>query len=159
MADAQNSCGLNAVDWSYGIVPVPLYNEDQENYVTVMGNPFTLYAIGNGCSDPSRSTAVLEVLASEAYRRTTPAIFEVNMKLRYAKDNIDAQMFDIIRSTVSYDLGRIYSDDLLFMSEMPSKAAVAGTSWNTALQSKVNGLTIKINKIVSDLEKNANLAR
>lgn len=159
MADAQNSCGLNAVDWSYGIVPVPLYNEDQENYVTVMGNPFTLYAIGNGCSDPSRSTAVLEVLASEAYRRTTPAIFEVNMKLRYAKDNIDAQMFDIIRSTVSYDLGRIYSDDLLFMSEMPSNAAVAGTSWNTALQSKVNGLTIKINKIVSDLEKNANLAR
>ena len=159
MADAQNSCGLNAVEWSYGIVPVPLYNEDQENYVTVMGNPFTLYAIGNGCSDPSRSTAVLEVLASEAYRRTTPAIFEVNMKLRYAKDNIDAQMFDIIRSTVSYDLGRIYSDDLLFMSEMPSKAAVAGTSWNTALQSKVNGLTIKINKIVSDLEKNANLAR
>ena len=77
----------------------------------------------------------------------------------YTKDNIDAQMFDIIRSTVSYDLGRIYSDDLLFMSEMPSKAAVAGTSWNTALQSKVNGLTIKINKIVSDLEKNANLAR
>ena len=25
MADAQNSCGLNAVEWTYGIVPVPLW--------------------------------------------------------------------------------------------------------------------------------------
>lgn len=129
MADAINKCGLNAVTWKYGIVPTPKYNEDQDNYITVMGNPFTLYGIGNGSDKQTIATAVLECWASEAYRRTTPAIFEVNMKLRYAKDNVDSQMFDILRNTVRYDLGRIFSDDLSYMSEMPSKAACAGTPW------------------------------
>lgn len=159
MADAINKCGLNAVTWKYGIVPTPKYNEDQDDYITVMGNPFTLYGIGNGSDKQSIATAVLECWASEAYRRTTPAIFEVNMKLRYAKDNIDSQMFDILRSTVRYDLGRIYSDDLQFMSEMPSKAACAGTPWSAGLKSKVSILNKAIAGIVSDLEKTARLVK
>lgn len=159
MADAINKCGLNAVTWKYGIVPTPKYDEDQDEYITVMGNPFTLYGIGNGSSNYSRATAVLECWASEAYRRTTPAIFEVNMKLRYAKDNIDSQMFDILRATCRYDLGRIFSDDLSFMSEMPSKAACAGTPWSAGLKSKVKILNNSIAGIVSDLEKNAKLVK
>ena len=159
MADAQNGSGLNAVTWKYGILPTPKYNEDQENYITVMGNPFTLYGIGNGCDDPSRATAVIECWASEAYRRTTPAIFEVNMKLRYAKDDVDSQMFDILRATCCYDLGRIFSDALSYMSEMPSKAAVAGTSWARSVKSQLTPLKNAIKGVVSDLEKNANLVR
>lgn len=159
MADAMDSCGLNAVTWKYGIVPVPKHDTDQENYITVMGNPFTLYSVGNGSSDPSMATAVIECWASEAYRRTTPAIFEINMKLKYSKENVDAQMFDIIRSTVRYDLGRIFSDQLNTMSEMPSKAACAGTSWSSGLKAKINILNNACAGIVDDLEKNANLAR
>lgn len=159
MADAQNGSGLNAVTWKYGIVPTPKYNEDQTDYITVMGNPFTLYGVGNGCDDPSRATAVIECWASEAYRRTTPAIFEVNMKLRYAKDDVDSQMFDILRATCCYDLGRIFSDALSYMSEMPSKVAVAGTSWSRSVKSQLTPLKNAIKGIVSDLEKNANLVR
>ncbi len=159
MADNVSSNGLNAVTWTYGIVPVPKYNLDQDNYITVMGNPFTLYSVGNGCSDPSMATAVIECWASEAYRRTTPAIFEINMKLKYSKENVDAQMFDIIRSTVRYDLGRIFSDQLNTMSEMPSKAACAGSSWSSGLKAKVGILQNQCAGIVDDLEKNANLAR
>ena len=81
------------------------------------------------------------------------------MKLRYAKDNIDSQMFDILRNTVRYDLGRIYSDDLQFMSEMPSKAACAGTPWSAGLKSKVSILNKAIAGIVSDLEKTARLVK
>ncbi len=159
MADNVSSNGLNAVTWTYGIVPVPKYNLDQENYITVMGNPFTLYSVGNGSSDPSMATAVIECWASEAYRRTTPAIFEINMKLKYSKENVDAQMFDIIRSTVRYDLGRIFADTLNLMSEMPSKAACAGSSWSSGLASKIKILENKCAEIVTDLEKNANLVR
>lgn len=159
MADSQNACGLNAVTWTYGLVPTPLYNEDQDDYITIIGNPFTLYSVGNGCGDPSRSTAVLEVWASEAYRRTTPAIFEVNMKLRYAKEDVDSQMFDILRRTSCYDLGRIFSDQLNYMSEMPSKCAVAGTSWARASTLQAAILAPIVDEIVEDLEKNAELVR
>ncbi len=157
--DPANDSGLNAVDWKYGILPTPMYDENQSDYITVIGNPFTLYGIGNGCADPSRATAVLECWASEAYRRTTPAIFEVNMKLRYAKDNVDAQMYDILRRTGRYDLGRIYATPLQEMSEMPSRAACEGQSWASISQSKAKGLKISLEKIVNDLETKANLVK
>jgi hypothetical protein len=57
------------------------------------------------------------------------------MKYRYTPDNAgkgdSARMFDIIRESIAFDLGRIFSDILSFMSEMPSKAAATSTSWAT----------------------------
>jgi len=79
------------------------------------------------------STAVIECMASEAYRKTSPMIFENNMKYRYTPDTAgkgaSARMFDIVRESIAFDLGRIFSDILSFMSEMPSKAAAISTSW------------------------------
>ena len=45
------------------------------------------------------------------------------------------------------------------MSEMPSKAACAGTPWSAGLKSKVKILNNSIVGIVSDLEKNAKLVK
>ena len=124
---------LRNVDWEYGILPVPMYDESQEGYITLLGNPITLWCVMQNAQDPQMSAAVIECMASEAYRKTSPMIFENNMKYRYTPDNAgkgdSARMFDIIRENISFDLGRIFSDILSFMSEMPSKAASTSTSW------------------------------
>ena len=126
---------LREVDWEYGILPVPMYDESQTEYITVVGNPFTLWCVMQNAKDPQMSTAVIECLASEAYRKTSPMIFENNMKYRYTPDNAGkgdgARMFDIVRESIAFDLGRIFSDILSFMSEMPSKAAATSSSWAT----------------------------
>ena len=72
----RTAASLQDVDWSYGVLPVPKYDEEQENYISVMGNPFTLYAVYANTKDANRSAAVLECWAAEAYRTTTPAQFE-----------------------------------------------------------------------------------
>lgn len=91
-----------------GIVPIPKYNSDQTEFRTIIGNPFSLYAIPTNAADPDRSAAVLECLASESYRGVTPAIFEITMKSRYSSDSRDAQMYDIARAGAVYDLSRIF---------------------------------------------------
>jgi hypothetical protein len=117
----------------YGILPVPKYDETQENYITVVGNPFTLWCVMQNAKDAQMSTAVIECMASEAYRKTSPMIFENNMKYRYTPDlagkGDSARMFDIVRESIAFDLGRIFSDILSFMSEMPSKTAATSSSW------------------------------
>lgn len=149
MADNRNGCGLNAVDWSYGLVPTPLYDENQDNYITMVGNPFTLWGIMSGVKDEdcSRATAIMECMASLAFRKVTPALFETNMKYRYTNSSEDkfARMFDILHNTLKFDLGRIFSDDLAFMSEIPSKCATTGGSWKVqaAGQTKVLGIKCK----------------
>ncbi len=136
MADNEYGGGeaaLRNADWEYGILPVPLHDLNQEEYITVVGNPFTLWCVMAEAKDPQMSTAVIECLASEGFRKTSPALFENNMKYRYTPDSAgqgdSARMFDIVRQSITFDLGRIFSDILSTMSEMPSKAAANSSSW------------------------------
>ncbi|MBQ8397685.1 MAG: hypothetical protein IJX53_05725 [Clostridia bacterium] len=143
---------LREVTFTYGIVPVPKYDESQEKHITVMGNPFTLYMIASDCEDPDMAAAVLEAMGSAGYRMTTPAIFETNMKVKYSADNVNAQMFDIIREGVDFDLGRIFGANLNLMSEMPSNVIWQNKSWATAVKPYTKVLGTQLGKIVDKLE-------
>ncbi len=145
IADNQYAGGkLRNAEWEYGILPNPLYDENQEDYITLLGNPFTHWCIMDGARDASMSTAVIECMASEAYRRTSPALFEMNMKYRYTPDSSNkgdsARMFDIIRENISFDLGRMFAVEMSYISEQPLRAALAGQSWATVSKQKMNAL-------------------
>ena len=124
----------------YGILPVPKYDENQQNYRTVMGNPITLYAVSRDSAIPETDHAVLECMASEAYRLTTPAIFENNMKKKYSIDDVNAQMYDIVRETVSFELGRFFNQYLNDITDIYFRAVTSNNqNWasTSAKQRKV----------------------
>lgn len=152
MADHISASGLNAVEWKYGLVPTPFYDLNQKDYYTIIGNPFTLYGIMFDAEDKVPFTAVLECWGSEAYRLTTPALFETNMKYKYSREETSSQMFDILRRTSVFDQGRIFSNDLIYMSELPSKIMTVGGSWASAMQAYKKVLTNNIKKIVESFE-------
>ena len=100
------------INFEYGIVPVPKFDESQTNYVTCLGFPYTMYAISIASKNAEAAAATLECLASEGYREVTPMLFETSMKLKYSSDNEASAMYDIIRAGVSIDVGRIFSTEL-----------------------------------------------
>ncbi|MGM9641750.1 MAG: ABC transporter substrate-binding protein [Eubacteriales bacterium] len=158
MADNEYDQGaLRNADFEYGILPVPLYNEEQDNYITVVGNPFTLWCVMEKAKDPSMSTAVIECFGSEGYRKTSPALFENNMKYRYTPDDAgkgdSARMFDIIRETIFFDLGRILGDSLSYMSEFPSIAAAKSISWSTVSTQYKKSLGTCMKKLNKSLDE------
>lgn len=100
--------GGEGLEFSVGVVPVPKFDQTQETYKTNLGNPFTIYAV-NARSDSLEATVTtLEAMASENYRSVTPAVFEVAMKVRYTDDPQVADMFDILKENVSFDVGKLY---------------------------------------------------
>ena len=100
---------LRNADFEYGVVPHPKYTEEQSNYSACAGFAYTLYGISTASKIPDAAAAVLETLASEGYRRVTPAVFETAMKVKYSNDEESAWMYDIIREGVTFDLGRIFT--------------------------------------------------
>lgn len=100
------------MSFTYGIVPIPKYDELQEGYATCLGNPFTVYSIAKSGAIPDVAAATLECLASEGYRKVTPELFEAIMKHRYSEVPASARMFDLIRGSVIIDLGRIFDKEL-----------------------------------------------
>ncbi len=153
------SKALRDSDLSYGIVPVPKYDETQTDYRTVMGNPVTLYSISVSTPYKDICAAVLECMASNGYRLTTPAIFENNMKAKYSTDNINAQMYDIVRESVSFELGRFMNKYLSNITDIFFAALVKNdANWGSTAAKYTKPLGKQMEKVVESLlENEANL--
>jgi hypothetical protein len=97
---------------NYSILPAPKFDETQENYRTPVAFTHTMYCIPIDAKNTEKSGAVLECMASEAYRTVTPALFETAFKYQYSKNPYDAELFEVIRDNVVFDIGRPFFDSL-----------------------------------------------
>jgi hypothetical protein len=146
-----------------GILPVPKYDTTQSEYYTAIGNAFTLYGITKsslqrtemGRTEASKMmTAVLECWGSEGYRRTTPQIYDNNFTGKLVENDTEAQMFDIIRSGIVIDLGRILGYELVVtsgqypMSELPSQSICNYEAWSVNYNRYYSGMSDKLAELV-----------
>ena len=136
----------------YTILPCPKYNEEQATYLTCVGNPMTLWGLMSDAKEEEKTaySAVMEVMAYYAYKHTSPAIFEVNYKSKYSETDEASKMFDIIRSSVRHDLGRILNTDLVGCTMTQE---FAGAIWNQESWASIIGtwkrtITKKLEKVV-----------
>lgn len=91
----------------YGIVPCPLYDEDQEEYVTRFLPE--MVAIPAYVEDTEFSAFMTDALAYESYITVTPAYFEDAMREKLARDPETQKMLDIIIANTECDFTEIYS--------------------------------------------------
>ncbi len=90
---------MREMESAYGILPYPKWDEAQEQYITMSQNGSLLI----GCTKNAdiefvneEVSAVIEALASEAYRSVTPAFYERALKKAYSRDDTTMRMIDII---------------------------------------------------------------
>ena len=95
------------MDYKYGYVPYPKASDEQKEYYSACGFPYTMWMITAVCEDGERAAYVMEALASEGYRSVQPEVYE-NLKYRGDSDPLNAKMFDLIIESKTYDMGRIF---------------------------------------------------
>lgn len=100
---------LRQMDTDFGILPIPLYDEEQEKYHHSV-NPYVcaMLTIPADCPDRERAGYILEVLAAESKNVLTPAYYDVYLKTKASRDNDSEQIIDLILETMRYDLGYMY---------------------------------------------------
>ncbi len=146
---------LQESDFDFGLVPVPKYDSAQENFSTVLGFPYTLYCISSGSQNSENAAIVLECMASEGYRQVTPVLFEVCMKYKYASDDKTSQMYDILRETTSFDIGRLFTMNFNKITFQHFRKCVDGTSnteYLTSVRSQVKMLERLVTKFAETFE-------
>ena len=119
------------IDFGYGVLPYPKWDETQENYNTTVLTTYSVMSVPADCTDKDRAAAVCEALAYESWKSVTPAYFETALKVKYVADNDSAQMFDIIRDGVSFDFGYIYTMPMDGISDRFKGAIVDKSVWTT----------------------------
>lgn len=82
----------------YGILPIPKYSSEQENYLSNMLWSTLLMTIPTSCSDPERTAAVMDALSYYAWRDVLPVYYE-RLCYRGTHDVESVSMLEIIRDT------------------------------------------------------------
>ncbi|MBE6611427.1 MAG: extracellular solute-binding protein [Ruminococcaceae bacterium] len=120
------------VEFDFGIIPFPTAAESSDpDYRTISRATFTLFGISQ-IADADLCGAVLEAMGSESYRRVTPAYYEQALKVKYSRDDVSSQMFDLIKSGVVFDFAITYTDYIGKLTvEMRSFINKGQTGWAT----------------------------
>ena len=139
---------FNSEDIFTKVVPSPKMNAEVENYYTVVGNPFTLYAIPSDHKDAGTVAIVMEVMASESYRQIVPALFEVTFKTKKVDDPISSEMYDIIRENIVFDMGRLYNDILATQGMGRSQISGNEISWAGLMSAQKRSINKKISTLI-----------
>ena len=100
---------LRNMKTDYGILPMPLYNLDQENYSSLVWvHHDSVVGIPDGSVDQIMSAVILESLSWEGYYSVTPVLYETILYGRAAKTAEAKRSLQIIFETRSYDPGQYW---------------------------------------------------
>ncbi len=129
---------MDEAKFSYGVLPAPKYDENQDDYKTTVNFNYSMYSIPLSADDKNMVAAVIEAMASEGYRTVTPAVFEQVFKFHYSENTTTQQMFDLVRNSTNFDIGRLLFHAFETASIKPMvlkyrECIVNGSSWSTTV--------------------------
>ncbi len=128
------AASLRDMEDEFGILPYPKLDELQENYRTVVHDCASIGVIPVNCAHPEETGAVLEAMSSESWKYVVPAWYETALKIKYVRDNISAQMVDIIHDSVSTEFAYVYYSKLsdagmIYRTLVTKKSSDFASAW------------------------------
>ena len=145
----------NSTVAKYGVVPIPMWDEDQGEYYSYYGNPSSFWSVPVGATNVDDSCRLIESLAADAYIKISPALFEIALKFKYVPTSVDglSHMYDIIRESLVFDAVMFYRKALSGYNEFTEIFSSASTTWNASIRFKVATMNKQIKTVVTTLQK------
>lgn len=131
--------GMRSFDMGLGIIPCPKYDEQTENYYSLVDAGASVFAVPVTSSDPERTSVILEALAAEGYRSVVPTFFEDALKLKYSRDDESVEMLELIRKTRFFDYGYFDATVSWDLSYIGRNAVLAGGDLTSYYKARESG--------------------
>lgn len=144
---------LRDLDSNFGIVPVPKYSADQENYSNVVWTVGSYVAIPKTTNDIERTGIILEALAAKSMEVLRPAYYDSALQGKYLRDEESVDMLDIIIGERVYDLGLAF-DFGGISSILQSVMEKNSTDIASTLAKKTSAIQAAIDKTVTNFQEN-----
>ena len=98
---------LRDMDYDFGIIPFPKYDETQAEYYGRISF-FDTSVIPVTVPDPEMSSVVLEALTCESFNNVVPAYKDIALKSKFARDEDSSDMIDVTMEHRIVDFGDSY---------------------------------------------------
>ena len=92
----------------YYILPVPKFDENQEDYRSVVNPWINAFAAIPLNADAEFSGFITEAMARYSYENIRPKAYDITYKVKMTRDEHGAEMLDVIFNNVYLDFNCIY---------------------------------------------------
>lgn len=93
---------------SFGILPMPKYDENQENYVCYRAPATTYLCVPVTNTTLDETAAVLDAASYLSYTDVLPVYYNVTIAQKGLRDDESIEMLEIIQSSRYFDIGRVF---------------------------------------------------
>ena len=149
---------LRDMESDYGVIPYPKFDETVESYRALVHNDVALCALPVTCPDVDRVCAVMEELAFQGYKSTSPAYYDIVLKGKYMRDSTDtaAALIDHIHDLAYTETGYAYasmteSAGYMHRSLIDAKSGNIASQW-AKIQTKAESALATLIESYSELE-------
>ena len=106
----KQSTKLSEMRYKYGVLPIPMLNEEQTQYYSlVSGDHDSMFAvIGTNVENRQLIGAALELMGYYSYYEINNDFYDVAIQNRGTRDEKSKRMLQIIFQTRTYDMGLVY---------------------------------------------------
>ena len=139
----------------YGFLPYPKLDETQRAYHSLVADNALIGSIPSASQNLDKIGAVLEVLSSETWRTVMPAWYETSLKIKYSRDNVAAQIIDLIHDSTTTNFIYAYSNPLSGTGQiMRGMVSDNNTDYASAVAKKEKVSKKSLEKVIAAYEKN-----
>lgn len=96
-AELKTTLELRAMNSTFGLVPMPKYDETQEGYISYVNPAACFLCVPKTVKDASRAGVVIDALTYESYRSTLPVYYDITISQKGLRDDNSLEMLKIIR--------------------------------------------------------------
>ncbi|MFA6948305.1 MAG: hypothetical protein WCQ72_04940, partial [Eubacteriales bacterium] len=144
---------LRQMETDFGIIPMPKYDESQENYITFVNPASTVLVVPATNTELESTGALLEAFAYSSYKNVTPAYYDTALVGKYTRDEESKAMLDILLVNRTYDLGLIYGWSS-FMSKYNALVIKGQNDLASLVAKSESSMTNELEKFVGAFTEN-----
>ena len=137
----------------YGILPMPKFNEQQQDYYTMAYAEHTLLAVPKTVKDTEFVGTIVEALSAESYKQLTPTFYEIALKTRYLRDSESKKVLDTIIENTVFDFGYVYRGYGSFAEVLSTMIKEKNNNFESYYNSKISAARNHYNKVVRAFDK------
>ena len=147
----QNAMSYRDLEFDFGIIPYPKYDENQDRYYTMSDGAHGGMMVPVTVPNAENVSIIVEALNAETYKQVVPAYYETSLKTKAARDVESSEMFDLLMDSRVFDFGYMYNDALGGLAfTIQEMVSTNSTNTESAYAAKMRGVEKKFGKVVDD---------
>jgi hypothetical protein len=153
MGQVKSALNFRNMESDYGVLPVPKYDEAQENYASLVWmHHDCVLGIPGSCSNTEMISTVLEHMSYISYYEVYPIFYDTIILGRSARDQQSKEMLEMIFKVRSFDPGQYWLNSSLgyFLTVREQNVENISSFW-AKIQSKVETAIEEFNEKIDEL--------